>query len=38
MIEIWISAGIGAILGIIFYFFITRPKLKKVQEYNSEIE
>ena len=38
MAEIWISAGIGAILGIIFYFLITRPKLKKVQEYNSEIE
>lgn len=38
MEQILLSIVVGFISGIIFYFFITRPKLKKVQEYNSEIE
>lgn len=38
MEQILLSIGIGFITGVIFYFFITRPKLKKVKKYNSEIE
>lgn len=38
MEQILLSAFSGFISGVIFYFFITRPKLKKVKKYNSEIE
>ena len=38
MEQILLSIIIGFIGGVVFYFFITRPKLKKVKKYNSEIE
>lgn len=38
MEQILLSIIIGFISGVVFYFFITRPKLKKVKKYNSEIE
>lgn len=38
MEQILLSAFSGFISGVILYFFITRPKLKKIKEYNSEIE
>ena len=38
MEQILLSIVIGFIGGVVFYFFITRPKLKKVKKYNSEIE
>lgn len=38
MEQMLLSIAIGFISGVVFYFFITRPKLKKVKKYNSEIE
>lgn len=38
MEQILLSIIIGFISGVVFYFFVTRPKLKKVKKYNSEIE
>lgn len=38
MEQILLSIAIGFISGVVFYFFITRPKLKKVKKYNSEID
>lgn len=38
MEQILLSIVIGFISGVVFYFFVTRPKLKKIKEYNSEIE
>lgn len=38
MEQILLSIIIGFTSGVMFYFFITRPKLKKVKKYNSEIE
>ena len=38
MEQILLSIIIGFIGGVVFYFFVTRPKLKKVKKYNSEIE